>query len=425
MTVHDDLDGLLTRWLDETAGAGAPDYLDETLTGIASLRQRPAWLSPGMWLPMQLATSRVALPRVVPLLMLLSLLVVAAVIALAIAGSQSRPPAPFGLAATGRFVYDSEGDLFVANADGTGVRRLLDATSGAFGATWSRDGRHIAYWATTTADAAALWIVDADGSNAHRIGDDVSPPPDPAFPAVDWSPSGDALAFAAGGRSFIVDANGRGLRELAGRSLAARDDPAWSPDGHLIAFHGTLPSGEPAVYVVRADGTGEQRVSVARGTDLTHKFPSWSPDGTALTYQTGVVGRNVAIARRTATGWDESIVAGIALEASWPRFSNAGDHLSYLVSDASNTGWLVVADSDGTHPHRLESPLIAWAPHCWTPDDRSIVAVTGEPNVEIGREANPGFVVVSVDGTEPPALIPTPHRSAFAACSWQRLPFAG
>jgi hypothetical protein len=133
----------------------------------------------------------------------------------------------------------------------------------------------------------------------------------------------------------------------------------------------------------------------------------------------------VAIARRTATGWAESIVAGIALDASWPLFSNAGDHLSYLVSDASNTGWLVVADSDGAHPRRLESPLIGWAPHCWTPDDRSIVAVTGVPNVEIGREANPGFVVVSVDGTEPPALISTPHRSAFASCSWQRLPFAG
>ena len=43
MTVRDDFDRLLTVWLGESAGAGMPDYLDETLDGIGRISQRPAW----------------------------------------------------------------------------------------------------------------------------------------------------------------------------------------------------------------------------------------------------------------------------------------------------------------------------------------------------------------------------------------------
>ena len=42
-------------------------------------------------------------------------------------------------------------------------------------------------------------------------------------------------------------------------------------------------------------------------------------------------------------------------------------------------------------------------------------------NVSIGDEDDPGFVILSVDGTRAPLFIPTPERQAFAACSWERL----
>jgi len=49
------------------------------------------------------------------------------------------------------------------------------------------------------------------------------------------------------------------------------------------------------------------------------------------------------------------------------------------------------------------------------------VAPTAEENVSIGDEDDPGFVILSVDGTRAPLFIPTPERQAFAACSWERL----
>src|SRR5262245_40369977 len=52
------------------------------------------------------------------------------------------------------------------------------------------------------------------------------------------------------------------------------DDPAWSPDGRLIAFDRTSPDGKvTSVYVVAAAG-GRSRLLV-RGA----RSPIWSPSG--------------------------------------------------------------------------------------------------------------------------------------------------
>ena len=53
MTANYDFTGMISGWLDEQAGRGAPDYLDEILARTTRTRQRPAWSSLERWLSVQ------------------------------------------------------------------------------------------------------------------------------------------------------------------------------------------------------------------------------------------------------------------------------------------------------------------------------------------------------------------------------------
>jgi Tol biopolymer transport system component len=419
LTVHDDFERFLVGWLDETAGPGSPGYLDETLSRLDDVRQRSAWLSPGRWLPMRTLTmQRYRIPRAAPLLVVLALLVAAAIAVLAFVGSRpTKLPPPFGLAATGQFVYDSGGDLFVTNPDGSDARAIISAPGEQFGPVFSRDGTRLAFWSKPSGDFLPdLWVSDADGQNARLVAANLGVEPQQESPAADWSPDGSQLSFVVGSQLYVVRADGTGLHPIGDASkFEARADPAWSPDGSLIAVFGYAGE-EVMLHVVRPDGEGEQQVARRPGIPISHR-PTWSPDGSALIYDSGDGG--ILIARHSGSAWEEEVIPSQPFD-SWPRFSNDGSMISFFRSAAEDDfGHIVVADAANAEPsnqRQLESGLIRFAPHCWAPDDRSIVAATG-----IRDDPDPGYVVLSVDGSSPPRAIPTPDRVASSSCSWQRL----
>lgn len=170
MTAQRDVDRVIATWLTEIASEGHVDYLDETLEALGGVRQRPVWASPGRWLPMQSTLSRVGVPRAAPYLALLALLLVAAIVALAVAGGQKRLPEPFGLAATGLVSFESEGDIVASNPDGSGRRRLITTQGTQWSPVFSRRGDRIAYWSASKLGAAAsLFVADADGSDSRLV----------------------------------------------------------------------------------------------------------------------------------------------------------------------------------------------------------------------------------------------------------------
>lgn len=429
MTVRDDFDRLLTTWLDESAGAGVPDYIDETIDGIARIRQRPVWLSPRRWLPMDVTLPRADVRRPIVLLSFIALLIAAIAVAALIAGSQRRQPAPFGPAATGLYVYDAGGDLFVAGVDGKSVRQLVVGPGDQFGPMWSRDGERVAYWSGAGASSDEIWIVEADGSNPRRVSGDVELRASRIDPAVSWAPDGRSVAFAtADGRMYVAPVDGSGP-VLVGDDGLLRFDPAWSPDGTLIAFRGEPAVSAPAsrgVFVIHPDGMDETRISAAPGSDMPERRPQWSLDGLRVTYHiSDRTDMDIFVATRSEAGWQEHRLPTVPAEGdskdAWPTWSNDGRRISFIRSVEMDHGHVVVVDADGSSERLLESRLIGWAPHCWTPDDRSISAVTAELNVGIGDEPDPGFVVIPVDGLASPVFVSASGRSAFAACSWQRL----
>ena len=422
LTFRDDFERLVVDWLDETAGTAAPDYLDETFERIEDIPQRPAWLSPWRWLPMRATTlRRFEVPRFVPYLIALALLIAIGVAILAAAGSQRRLPPPFGPAATGSFAYDSAGDLYLAGTDGA-VRQLTDTPDvREFGAVYSGDGTVIAYGAVPAGSRdASLWVMSADGTGAQRVSADLELDGSTALPLASWAPDGRRLVFWTRQRLYVVDRDGANLRELGDGSLLMAD-PRWSPRGDLIAVNGKEgPAGDDAIYAIAVEGGAVMRVSQTRAGFLP-PWPEWSPDGRRIAYHAGATNADIFIATLDGASWTErAIVAAVSID-SWPAWSNDGTRISFVRSHDTDHGRIVVSNADGSGESVLESETIAWSPHCWTPDDQSIVAPTAEENVSIGDEDDPGFVILSVDGTRAPLFIPTPERQAFAACSWERL----
>ena len=172
-------------------------------------------------------------------------------------------------------------DIFVMNADGSGVRRLHESLGAASEPRWSPDGQRIAFEEIDPSSGRfQLYVMSADGSNMRRL---TSGPPE-NFTA-DWSPDGTRLVFLSN-RSprywwtiYIINADGSGEQQLTGDEACVSNvsGPRWSPDGSLIAYAcdanyaGTL-------SIIRADGTSPVPFT-APGAD-----PVWSPDGMQIAF---------------------------------------------------------------------------------------------------------------------------------------------
>ena len=184
-------------------------------------------------------------------------------------GSNARRLASFGgvpsWAPNGLKIAFHSNGVWVINLDGSGLTQLTDY--GRWPA-WSPDGTQIAFSSDKGSQDSDIWLMNADGSAAHRTlaraGADID---------VVWSPG---LKIAFGGfvdsqSSYEIFAFDPITSALTRLTTSARQDfePAWSPDGNHIAFASfRKPAG---IYVANADGSLPQLL-VAGG-----RQPSWGP----------------------------------------------------------------------------------------------------------------------------------------------------
>ena len=121
--------------------------------------------------------------------------------------------------------------------------------------------------------AAGMYTAKPDGSDPVRITIGL-------YPA--WSPDGHRLAFSWGGNVLIANIDGTGATVLA-----EGDRPSWSPDGSRIAFVNA-----DGIAVMNADGTSPRlvvghkfREDTYRPWDMGVSKPSWSPDGAVIAFE--------------------------------------------------------------------------------------------------------------------------------------------
>jgi TolB protein len=129
-------------------------------------------------------------------------------------------------------------------------------------------------WVSGRTGLPQIFIMDADGSNVQQItkeGYAVSP---------SWSPNGMALAFswirhygpgAPGGQDiYIMDVASRQFLQLTHDS-GRNDFPSWSPDGRHLVFQSTR-TGSEQIWTMLADGTHQQQLT----KNGKNSMPNWS-----------------------------------------------------------------------------------------------------------------------------------------------------
>jgi Tol biopolymer transport system component len=173
----------------------------------------------------------------------------------------------------GRLAYVGADGLYVVGRDGGPPRRI--ARDRLREPAWAPHGERLAVVREERDLTTAIYVMNADGTGLRRLlspyaGSEAEP---------SWSPDGRELAVEAGnGQLVAVRVADGAVRKIAGVQAF---QPAWSPDGRWIAFQ----SGE-ALWVARADGSGGLRtVAEDKGIFAEGGSPSWSPDSRQLVFE--------------------------------------------------------------------------------------------------------------------------------------------
>ena len=84
---------------------------------------------------------------------------------------------------------DGDFDIYVMNADGSGVTQVTHNTINEFDPIWSPNGQQIAFGRISGCCAAAVVVINADGSGERVLADN-------GFPGA-WSPDGRQIGRAS------------------------------------------------------------------------------------------------------------------------------------------------------------------------------------------------------------------------------------
>jgi TolB protein len=163
-------------------------------------------------------------------------------------------------------------ELYVTDSSGNRPKRLTFANGASTSAAWNpKTGQTVAF-VSDRGGIPKLYLMNSDGTNVTEL-----ELPDKGYlidPA--WSPNGQLLAFSwrrpdGNYDIYVMDPSSRQIVEIT-RDAARNERPSWAPDGRHIVFESTR-SGSRQIWVMLADGTQPRQLT----TTGNNESPNWSP----------------------------------------------------------------------------------------------------------------------------------------------------
>jgi Tol biopolymer transport system component len=245
---------------------------------------------------------------------------------------------------------DGDSEIFVMNADGSGLTQLTHNTCTDNVPALSPDGRFVAFGSDRTGNQE-LFIMDLADGSARQV---THAPTVDTHP--DWSPDGSQLAFARfspgswdDGKLFLLDVQSGEERQLTNHP-GGDMRPAWSADGESLLFSSNR-DGNYEIYSIATDGTGVRRLT---DTALDELFPRPSPDGREIVYTLGdFANRRFAVHVMDAEGTnDRALTAGRGVSGEDPVWADRGEQIIFQ-TDRTGNFEIFVMNSDGSEQTNL------------------------------------------------------------------------
>jgi eukaryotic-like serine/threonine-protein kinase len=165
------------------------------------------------------------------------------------------------------------------------------------------------------------------------------------------APDGNRIAVAYGSKDIWIFDTSRNVKTRLTFDAPLKVQPAWSPDGHTIAYvaRGTAgAAGDSTLYLIPADGSGKPRLLLQEKGN-TPVFPSWTPDGKYLLYtsQVGPTGNSIYSVPADGQGKPTLLISPANPQANLSHFriSPDGRWIAYVSTESGQEQVYVTAAS--------------------------------------------------------------------------------
>jgi len=191
-----------------------------------------------------------------------------------------------------------------------------------------------------------------------------------------WSPDGSWLVAESDARSFsdvvrLEPKLGTAEQRLA-QAPEGNFEPAVSPDGTEIAFVSSK-SGDPEIYVMRADGTNERRITAFYQED---REPKWSPDGKWLSFISNREARDrYFLVRPDGTQLRALSGGATQLDERELVWSPDSQKVAFVERLPDSKSRILVANAAGGEPVALTDGKQRDDAPAWSPDGKYLVFV--------------------------------------------------